>query len=342
MTCRSAAVWFSLLLFSLPIFAQDKSNSSDQRQILQQILTQTYLPSEVGKHLMGIGSETDIRKPGIIVVVQREGLYGSLNRSEIASSAIHETEATLYRGHKDYPIPVGERFYVVIVTVGSSAVNFGLLSARPVTTAQGPGRVWAATTFNFPEATLANADKDAVIREIDRWFVPEGRNLQNVVSAPVAPPVNSPTVPPPAVPVAVATSAAVVTTEVQPVTAGQLNPGMSRDQVIAILGRPQREVNFQGQTWLHYPGMAVLLKNGKLDSVDQSAPSVASVTLHSDPPGAEIYLDGQLIGSTPSTLQVPAGNHQLSLKLSGFQDWVRDVRVLAGSEVNFAPKLAKM
>jgi PEGA domain/SmpA / OmlA family len=335
MTCRFATTWLCLYLLSLPIFAQDKSSSSDQRQILQQILTQTYLPSEVGKHLMGIGSETDVRKPGIIVVVQREGLYGSLNRSEIASSTIHDSEATLYRGHKDYPIPVGERFYVIIVTVSSSAVNFGLLSARPVITAQGGGRVWAATTFNFPEATLANADKDVVIREIDRWFVPEGRNSLNT---PPTIAVNSPTVAPVAAPV----PASVAVPEPQPVSATQLNPGMTRDQVVAVLGKPQREVNFQGQTWLHYPGLAVLLKDGKLDSVDQSAPSVASVTLHSDPPGAEIYLDGQLIGSTPSTLQVPAGNHQLSLKLSGYQDWVRDVRVLAGSEVNFAPKLAKM
>jgi hypothetical protein len=116
---------------------------------------------------------------------------------------------------------------------------------------------------------------------------------------------------------------------------------MTREQVMAALGAPQREVSFGGQTWLTYPGMVVLLKDEKLASIDASGQAPAKVAIHSDPAGAEIYLDGQLAGSTPSTLELPAGNHQISVKLAGYQDWARDLRALSGSEINLDAKLEK-
>ncbi|MGC1943662.1 MAG: PEGA domain-containing protein, partial [Candidatus Acidiferrales bacterium] len=121
----------------------------------------------------------------------------------------------------------------------------------------------------------------------------------------------------------------------------QLAPGMTRDEVVAVLGAPQREMSFEGRTWLTYPSMILVLEGGKLKSIDQSAQPPAKVAVHSTPDGAEIYLDGQLIGSTPSTLELPAGNHELSVRLSGYQDWTRSMRVLSGSEINLDAKLEK-
>jgi len=291
----------------------------------------------VGKRLMGLGADSDVRRPGIIVVIQREGLYGSLIRNEIASSAIHGQEAKLYRGHQDYTVPVGERYYVTAVHVGSSTIDIGLLSARAVNSSHGTGRVWTIATFYFSEAVLANAEKDAVVREIDQWFVPEERG--GMSSAPVA--IAAGPAPSPA-PAAAPVVAPVATTPAAPVvsTNETLNTGMTREQVLAALGKPQREVTFQAQTWLRYPGMVVLLRDGKLASVEQAgAASTASVALHSEPSGADIYIDGQLTGSTPSTLEVPAGNHEISVRLAGYQDWVRNVKVLAGSETHFDAKL---
>jgi hypothetical protein len=320
-----------------PGFAQSSAKTPDQRLVLEQILTQIYQPSEVGKHLMGIGADADVRKPGIIVVVQREGLYGSLTRNETASSAIHGLEAKLYRGHQDYTVPMGERFYVTAVHVGSSTIDIGLLSARPVSTIHGVARVWTITTFYFPEDVLANAQKDVVIHQIDQWIVPEGRGgvsdtrtnaLQEPASAPMATPVAQPS--------AGATSnASASTTEI-------LTPGMTREQLVAALGKPRREVTFESQAWMHYPGMVVLLRDGKLASVEsEGLPATASVALRSQPSGAEIYVDGQLTGSTPSTLQVPEGNHKIGIRLAGYADWVRDVKILAGSETQFEATLAK-
>jgi hypothetical protein len=116
---------------------------------------------------------------------------------------------------------------------------------------------------------------------------------------------------------------------------------MTRDEIVAAMGTPQRETSFEGRGWLTYPNMVIVLEDGKLKSIDQSAAAPAKVAVHSSPDGAEIYLDGQLIGSTPSTVELPAGTHELSVRLSGYQDWTRSMRILSGSEINLEAKLEK-
>jgi len=315
------------LLAIWPSWGQQKANDSNQRTVLEQILTQTYQPSVVGKHLMGIGSETEVRRAGIIVVVQRPGLYAALLRNETASTAIHGLEAKVFRGNQDYAVPVGERFYVTAISVGGETVFFGLLSARNISVPHGSGRLWAIATFYLPPTVLANADKDAVFRAVDAWFIPEGRAVRNetTLSPPVVPAPSA--APPPAQ---------------QPAPPQQtLAREMTREQVIAAMGAPEREVSFEGRTWMSYPGMLVVLQGGKLFSVEQSGQSPAKIAIRSDPEGAEIQLDGQLIGSTPSTLDVPAGNHQINVKLAGYEEWQRELRVLAGSEISLVAKLEK-
>jgi hypothetical protein len=310
------------------LHAQGNTKITDQRGILQQVLVQIYQPSEVGKKLMGVGADTDVRRPGTIVVIQREGLWGSFLRSEIASSSIHGLKAELYRGHQDYALPVGERFYIISVHVGDDTVDIGMLSARPISTQRSAARVWTVATFYFPAVALATADKDTVLREIDAWFVPEGRTSSNANSVVPSPGTSHSPAPQSTSPVTSNTT-----------TAETLRTGMTREEVLAAIGKPQREISFQSQTWLRYPAMVVVLKEGKLSSVEETgSPSTARVTFRSDPNGAEILLDGHLIGTTPSTLEVPAGNHQLTMRVAGHQDWVREVLILAGSETHFDAK----
>jgi len=337
MRIRSVVGLFLPLILASACSAQDASEASNQRVILQQILTQTYPTTEVGKRLMGMGKETDVRKPGGIVVIQRAGLYGSFERSEIAYSAIHGLDASLFRGHQDYVVPVGERFYVTSIFVGKSTVMVGLLSARSVPSPKGAARVWTAASFYFPDKTLADADKNAVLGEIDAWFMLEGRSVATVApAAPMAAPVAA--APAAVAPVAVAPAAPAPVPAAAPAS---LNPGMSREEIVAALGKPQREVTFQGQTWLYYPGMIALLKDGKLVSMEQSGPASATLAVDSEPAGAEIYVDGQLLSSTPGSFEITAGNHLLVLKLAGYQDWTRNIHVLPASTIHFEPKLEK-
>jgi hypothetical protein len=324
-----------------PAWSQNGSGNPDQREILGQILTQAFQPSVVGKGLMGIGSATAIRRAGTIVVVQRPGLYGSFDRNEIASSEIRGLDSTVYRGNKDYPVPAGERFYVFNISVVQDNVTIALLSARLVNGAKGAGRVWTALTFYFPAQTLANAEKDDVLRAIAPWLAPEGLATVSAQSyssaAPTAPPALQAAASTQAPPAALPQSAP----ERPASPRAQLTVGMTRDEIVAAMGPPQRETSFEGRAWLTYPNMVIVLEDGKLKSIDQSAPAPAKVAVHSSPDGAEIYLDGQLIGSTPSTVELPAGTHELSVRLSGYQDWTRSMRILSGSEINLEAKLEK-
>ena len=62
-------------------------------------------------------------------------------------------------------------------------------------------------------------------------------------------------------------------------------------------------------------------------------PSVATstVSVNSNLPGADIFVDEDFVGNTPSTINVTAGRHVISVKKSGFQDWARIVNFSGGA-----------
>jgi PEGA domain len=65
------------------------------------------------------------------------------------------------------------------------------------------------------------------------------------------------------------------------------------------------------------------------------------VQLASDPPGADIEVDGSFVGNTPSDVQVTEGEHTVSVKKRRFTDWERKVKVSGGSSVHLNAELEK-
>lgn len=68
-----------------------------------------------------------------------------------------------------------------------------------------------------------------------------------------------------------------------------------------------------------------------------SAPAnaMASVTVESNVAGADIEVDGNFVGSTPSTISVAPGSHLIAVKKKGYQDWSRTMNVSGnGAKVN--------
>jgi PDZ domain/PEGA domain len=62
----------------------------------------------------------------------------------------------------------------------------------------------------------------------------------------------------------------------------------------------------------------------------QSSVITSAVKVTSTVPGAEIFVDENFVGNTPSTIDVAAGKHVIAVKKSGFQDWVRTVNFSGG------------
>ena len=73
---------------------------------------------------------------------------------------------------------------------------------------------------------------------------------------------------------------------------------------------------------------------GNIDTADVEIlplpSSFGSISVSSDPSGADIYLDGKYQGTTPKTISdVISGDHKIELKKSGYEDWSAPVSVKA-------------
>ena len=59
--------------------------------------------------------------------------------------------------------------------------------------------------------------------------------------------------------------------------------------------------------------------------------AMSNLTISSTPVGADIYVDQNFVGNTPSTVNVPSGKHSVSVRKPGFQDWVREMSFSGGT-----------
>src|SRR5216684_129208 len=81
-------------------------------------------------------------------------------------------------------------------------------------------------------------------------------------------------------------------------------------------------------------------QGGKNDSAAAATTaSAAQIDIASTPPGADIEIDGKFVGSTPSSVNVAPGDHDVVVKKSGFAVWDRKVTVSSG-HVNINAELA--
>ena len=77
-----------------------------------------------------------------------------------------------------------------------------------------------------------------------------------------------------------------------------------------------------------------------------AAPEVASAAfaklqMDSSIPGADILLDGNFVGNTPSEVQVAEGDHTVTVKKAGCKDWERKIKVTAGSNIHLNAEMEK-
>jgi len=301
--------------------AQDQG----RRIELEEALQSRYRLTILGGGLLGVRGDNVVRKAGGVVVLLHDGLYGSYDRARLASNAIRNDRTEVFSGDKDVALARGEKFYVTAVHVGTDAIVIGLLSARMIPGARKNAQVWATANFFFDKDTLAQGDIGKVDAVLNQWLVPEG-----ALSVP-APPIAPAAAPPPAV----ATSTASLSSAVE------LKPGMTHDEVVKALGIPLQDVSFGDRRWLTYPGITVLLEEGKLISADRNAQALVPVRISSDPSGADVFLDGSFVSSTPAVLRLPSGTYKIAVKMAGHSDWEREVKLLPGAEVNLDARLAK-
>jgi hypothetical protein len=72
-----------------------------------------------------------------------------------------------------------------------------------------------------------------------------------------------------------------------------------------------------------------------------AAVSTAKLSITSVPDGADIEIDGDFVGNTPSDLEVASGDRSIVVKKSGFKNWERKLKVVAGSNIHLNAELEK-
>jgi hypothetical protein len=58
---------------------------------------------------------------------------------------------------------------------------------------------------------------------------------------------------------------------------------------------------------------------------------VSSITVDASAPNCDIEVDGSFMGSTPSTLNLAPGKHDIVVKRAGYKDWTRSMTVASGT-----------
>jgi serine/threonine protein kinase len=105
-----------------------------------------------------------------------------------------------------------------------------------------------------------------------------------------------------------------------PLAAGQYNLVLRLPGYDPYVGSVQVKDNIQTQL------------NTKL--MERSASRVAFADVHSNPAGAEIFVDGNSTGKfTPSRIEIPSGTHNVIIRLNGFQPAKRTVQASEGGTV---------
>jgi hypothetical protein len=83
--------------------------------------------------------------------------------------------------------------------------------------------------------------------------------------------------------------------------------------------------------------------NSQAEPGVESGPAMqlASVIVKSTPPGCDINVDGKYMGSTPSTIQLAPGEHEVSIEKDEMRPWQRTMTVTAGGSSTIDATLVK-
>jgi hypothetical protein len=81
--------------------------------------------------------------------------------------------------------------------------------------------------------------------------------------------------------------------------------------------------------------------NNPTPQPDSLNTDLSTVALKSSPDGAEITIDGKFMGTTPSTLNLSAGEHTVKIEKSGHKEWIRTVTLSAGGNITVDATLEK-
>jgi hypothetical protein len=95
---------------------------------------------------------------------------------------------------------------------------------------------------------------------------------------------------------------------------------------------------FQQAAPVALQAQASLPVSGAGSSLASQTATDAGIDVTSNPSGADVELDGDFVGNTPSTIGVAPGDHTIRVKKNGYKAWEKKIRVSSG-KVSVAAEL---
>ena len=86
--------------------------------------------------------------------------------------------------------------------------------------------------------------------------------------------------------------------------------------------------------------MAKFLPTSAPNAMSSTA-AAPGLTIEANVPNCDIEVDGSFVGSTPTSINIPPGKHEIAVKKTGYQDWTRSMMVGTGSIRISAEMIAK-
>ncbi|MGA3327191.1 MAG: PEGA domain-containing protein [Terriglobia bacterium] len=80
----------------------------------------------------------------------------------------------------------------------------------------------------------------------------------------------------------------------------------------------------------NYPGWKAEQDAPKAPQPQEQTAAVSKLSVTSNPDSADIDVDGDFMGTTPSVLQLNVGEHTITLRKAGFKLWERKMKVVTG------------
>lgn len=74
----------------------------------------------------------------------------------------------------------------------------------------------------------------------------------------------------------------------------------------------------------------ITIEEGKVTPLDLTLQNGGSVTIHSQVPGTEVFVDGTHVGNAPCTYTAAAGRYTVTARARGYRDVTRSVVIVAG------------
>jgi hypothetical protein len=272
---RCFAVGLFLVLISPCLTAQDQppapASGGDQKAILQDRLNSQF------KLTRTTADRNDIVTAGSVLVLQKDGLLmcsidtnvpptNTYKNGKVSMGFGSDLAWTMQLGRNSSEVPqrkfvAGEKFWVTAFNIQDDGVIFKFYS-DPFQDV----RYYGQLKFPFPKHVMPPADQ--VLKTIAEAITvqpddnasasapqqpppaqqPAPSTEPQAKMPPIAPPPPPPDAPPP-----------------QPKT---IAAGQTKDQVIAILGQPQKIVSLGTKEILYYPDMKVTFLHGKVSNVE--------------------------------------------------------------------------